>query len=86
MLRSDLCGYSDTYIVVKRIITADGTNDPNKRSKKIAFENNPPFIPFISKINRHLHTQCRRSLYCYTNVKFARIWCDNYSSGNRKCG
>ena len=30
MLRSDLCDYSDAYIVVKGAITVTGTNNANK--------------------------------------------------------
>ena len=50
MLRSDLCDYSDAYIVVKGTITV---TDPDnaKRNKSVAFKNNAPFINFISKIN-----------------------------------
>ena len=50
MLRSDLCDYSDAYIVVKGIITV---TDPDgaKRNKATAFKNNAPFINCISKIN-----------------------------------
>ena len=51
MLRSDLCDFSDAYIVVKRDITLEGDNDANKRNKNIAFKNNAPFINCISKIN-----------------------------------
>ena len=43
MLRSDLRGYSDTYIVVKRTATVEGTNDANKRNKKFTFKNNALF-------------------------------------------
>ena len=50
MLRSDLCGYSDAYNVVKgdNIVT-----DPNdaKGNKTVAFKNNEPFIDCILKIN-----------------------------------
>ena len=50
MLRSDLCGYSDAYIVVKgdNIVT-----DPNdaKGNKTVAFKNNEPFTDCILKIN-----------------------------------
>ena len=50
MLRSDLCYFSDTYIVVKEIIAV--TNPDNaKRNKSTAFKNNAPFINCISKIN-----------------------------------
>ena len=50
MLRSDLCDYSDAYIVVKGTITV---TDPDnaKRNKSVALKNNAPFINCISKIN-----------------------------------
>ena len=35
MLRSDLCDYSDTYIVVKRTITTEGTDDANKKKANL---------------------------------------------------
>ena len=43
MLRLDLRGYSNTYIVVKGTTTVEGTNDANKRNKKFTFKNNAPF-------------------------------------------
>ena len=50
MLRSDLCDYSDAYIVVKGTITV---TDPDKNAydKKIAFKNNATFNSCILKIN-----------------------------------
>ena len=53
MLRSDLCDFSDAYIVVKGNITV---TDPGnaKRNKSVAFKNNAPFINCISKINNVL--------------------------------
>ena len=51
MLRSDLCHYSDVYIVVKGRISIKGTNDANKKNKKLTFKNNVPFSWCISKIN-----------------------------------
>ena len=51
MLRSDLCDYSDAYIVVKGDITFECDNDANKRNQNLAFKNNAPFINWISKIN-----------------------------------
>ena len=33
MLRSDLCNYSDVYIVVKGTISVTGTNDANRRKE-----------------------------------------------------
>ena len=49
-LRSDLCDYSDAYIVVKGTITIEKPNNA-KRNKAVAFKNNTPFINCISKIN-----------------------------------
>ena len=51
VLRSDLGGFSDAYIVLKGDITLEGDNDANKQNKNLAFKNNAPFINFISKIN-----------------------------------
>ena len=51
MLRSDLCDFSDAYIVVEGDITLEGDNDANKQNKNLAFKNNAPFINCISKIN-----------------------------------
>ena len=50
MLQSDLCDYSDAYIVIKGTITVADSNDRNYR-KELAFKNNAPFISCISKIN-----------------------------------
>ena len=50
MLRSELCDFSDAYIVVKGDIIV--TNPDNgKKNKAVAFKNNAPFINCISKIN-----------------------------------
>ena len=38
MLRSDLCDYSDAYIVVTGIIIANGTVEANKINKKLTFK------------------------------------------------
>ena len=50
MLRSDLCDYSDAYIVVKRTITVNARNN-GKKNKAVVFKNNAPFINCISKMN-----------------------------------
>ena len=50
MLRSDLCDFSDAYIVIKGIITIVRSNAA-KRNKEVIFKNNAPFINCISKIN-----------------------------------
>ena len=49
MLRSDLCDFSDAYIVVEGTITVESDNNANKRDKNLAFKNNAPFINCISK-------------------------------------
>ena len=51
MLRSDLCDFSDAYIVVEGDITLEGDNNANKRNKNLAFKNNAPFINCISNTN-----------------------------------
>ena len=51
MFRSDLCDFSDAYIVVKGDITVEGNNNANKRNKNLVFKNNAPFINCITKIN-----------------------------------
>ena len=52
MLRSDLCDYSDAYIVVKGTITVTDLNDANYDKKKLL--NNAPFTSCISKIKNTL--------------------------------
>ena len=54
MLRSDLCDYSDAYIIVKGDITVsvgDGAHNRDRKNRSFKFKNNAPFISFISKIN-----------------------------------
>ena len=50
MLRSDLCDFSDAYIVVKGDITVTNPNNA-KRNKSVTFKNNAPFINCIKKFN-----------------------------------
>ena len=57
MLRSDLCDYSDAYIVVKRDIVltkANGKRVIDIRNRFLAFKNNASFTNCISKINNVL--------------------------------
>ena len=53
MLRSDLCDFSDAYIVVKGKITVTNPNN-DAYDKKLALKNNVPFLSCISKINNTL--------------------------------
>ena len=50
MVRSNLCDYSNAYIIVKGDITVTSPNNA-KRNKEVAFKNNAPFVNCISKIN-----------------------------------
>ena len=56
MSRSDLCDYSDVYIVVKGTIdlVAAAGNEIYKAGKNVAFKNSAPFRPYILKINSTL--------------------------------
>ena len=51
MLRSYLCDYNDAYIVVKRRISVTGTDNANRRNKKLTVNNNASFRPCILKIS-----------------------------------
>ena len=50
MLRSDLCDFSDAYIVVKGNITVTSPDNARK-IKSVTFKNNAPFINCITNIN-----------------------------------
>ena len=72
MLRSDLCDYSDAYVVVKGTITAVKPNVA-KRNKSAAFKNNAPFINCFSKINgikidNAEYLDVLMSMYNYLNI------------------
>ena len=58
MLRSNLCDYSDAYILVKGTITvtAPGANNGannirDKRNRPVILKNNAPFVSCITRIN-----------------------------------
>ena len=51
MLRSDLCDFSDAYIVVKGQTTVGGESNNSRKNRPLKFKNNVPFIGCISKIN-----------------------------------
>ena len=60
MLRSNLCDYSDAYILVKCtiMVTAPGANDANnitdKRNRPLILKNNVSFVSCITRINGEL--------------------------------
>ena len=56
MLRSDLCDYSDVYILVKSTITVNGIvngveNEILRRNRPLILKNNAPFVSCMTKIN-----------------------------------
>ena len=54
MLRSDLCDYSDAYIVVKGRVNVKATPNTDVDQEDIAFKNTASFRSFITKINSTL--------------------------------
>ena len=60
MLRSILCDYADSYILVKGIITITGADanadagNADERDKSVTFKNCSPFTKCISRINNNL--------------------------------
>ena len=57
MLRSNLCDYSDAYILVKGTITVtvlEVNNIRDKRNRPLVLKNNAPFVSFITRINGKL--------------------------------
>ena len=61
MLRSNLCDYSDAYILVKGTITVtalgannDADNIGDKRSRPLILKSNAPFVSCITRINGEL--------------------------------
>ena len=58
MLRSDLCDYADTYILIKGTITvtakAGANNIKDKKDRPLILKNNVRFISCITKINNEL--------------------------------
>ena len=77
-LRSDLCDYSDEYIVVKGRISVKDTNDANKRNKKLTFKNNAPFSSYISK-NDNTFTENTEDLDTLMSMYNFLEYSDNYS-------
>ena len=82
MLRSSLCDYSDSYILVKGNITVNKTAvagaAANNTNKKAIFENCAPFTNYISKIS---NTQIDYAEYIDIVIPMYNLieYSDNYS-------
>ena len=78
MLRSDLCDYSDAYIVVKGRISVTGTDNCEKRNKTLSCKNNNPFRSCTSKI-RNTFTDNAEDLDIIMLMYNLLQYKDNYS-------
>ena len=54
MLRSNLCDYSDAYILVNGTITVTGNHPRDRQNRPMILKNNAPFISSITRINGEL--------------------------------
>ena len=54
MLRSNLCDYSDTYILVKGAIKVTGDHPSDGQNRPFILKNNAPFVSCITRINDEL--------------------------------
>ena len=83
MLRSDLCDFSDAYIVVKGDITVEDNNNANKGNKNLVFKNNAPFINCITKING-IKIDNAEDLDVVMSMYNLLEYSKNYKKNNRK--
>ena len=83
MLRSNSCDYSDAYIALKGRISVTGTNNANRRNKKLTFKNNAPFRLSTSKLNNifidnaedlDFVMQVYNLLECNENYSMTSVW------------
>ena len=54
MLRSNLCDYSDAYILVEGTVTVAGNNLRDRQNRPLILKNNAPFVLCITRINGEL--------------------------------
>ena len=83
MLKSSLCDYSDTYILVKGKLTITGkeadvaASQEHKRDKGVIFKNCTPFINCKTKINNTKFLSSRQTFYCLWKVKMIEYHIQN---------
>ena len=86
ILRSSLCDYSDTYILVKGNISVNNTAaadvDANNTNKKVIFKNCAPFTKCISRIN-NTDTDNAQDIDIITPMYNLIEGSDNYSKTSR---
>ena len=54
ILRSNLCYYSDAYILINGIIAVAGNNPRDRQNRPVILKNNVPFVSSITRINGEL--------------------------------
>ena len=54
MLRSDLCDYSDAYVLIEGIIRVAENAPRDRQDRPVILKNNTPFISCITRINGEL--------------------------------
>ena len=54
MLISDLCDYTDAYILVNGTITVAGNQPRDRQNRPLILKNNAPFVSCITRINNEL--------------------------------
>ena len=75
-LRSNLCDFSDAYIVVTRTITVKDRNN-DAYDKRLAFKINVLFLSYISKINNTLVDNAEDLdilMPVYTLIEYSKIY------------
>ena len=85
MLKSNLCNYSDVYILVKGTITVNNTAvadaDANNTNKKVIFKNCSPFTNCTSEINNTQIDTADIVMPMYNLIEYS----DNYSKHLEVC-
>ena len=54
MLRSNLCDYSNAYILIKDTIAVTGNDQRDRQNRPLILKNNAPFVSCITRINGEL--------------------------------
>ena len=70
---SDLCDYSDAYIVVKGDITVEGENNRVEKKTDLWHLKIMHHLFLASQNKRCINIKYRRLTYCNANVQFARV-------------
>ena len=78
MLTSDLCDYSDAYIVTKGTTTVYGSNENNRINRELVFKNNALFRSCMLKVN-NTFIDSTKELHIVISMYNLSEYSDNYS-------